>query len=579
MVTGVGTVSGTGWHSACYIRQSRKNANKSEASPEDQRDKTKAYVDSNADKGFTFAGFYEDIGKSGYDPDAERKGFDRMMNDARTGRINMIVVYYASRFSRQNYNVVLMQMLELFNLGVRVVSVTEGEFTNNNIMDLMNIVVKFEAGHNESRNKSIAVRGTFEKHREQGGWLGGHAPFGFQTEKVLKNGIAIQILKPREDEAETIRWCWDTIKAHRDEHIKQGQRHPGSLAGLVHQMHIDDRPTRGRRIGGVQKHAKWEVTTLNRILRDPRLAGYMAEPNKKGEKAKWAYRIQRDEQGNPLMYDYDPIIPRDEWWELQAWLDSRGRGRGLSRGESLLSALRNDRDEPILMCACGKSMCAYYGGGTSPSPSYRCNFRNVPGHDGNNTMVQHHLDEHIGRRIFSRIAQAEDNMETAGFLLEATRRFARTQESPSNARERSQLVTERHEAAQHLLECEEDYRSVKDKGPATRRVVLEEMDAAEKRLGALDQRLRDLAEADAPMLPIAQWINSEVGNGDPMGEGSWWASADLESKRSFVALFIDRIVVHKSAMRGNRWVQYDASKRLTITFAGEGEDEEVSEAA
>ncbi|WP_424213202.1 recombinase family protein [Streptomyces sp. BI20] len=569
-------MSGTGVYCACYIRQSRKKANKSEASPEDQRDKTKGYT---TEKGFNFVDFYEDIGKSGYDPDAERKGFDRMMNDARVGRINMIVVHYASRFSRQNINIVLMQVLELFQLGVRIVSVNEGEFTSDNVMELMNIIMRFEAGHNESRNKSIAVRGTFEKHRERGGWLGGHAPFGFEAYKEFVDGVEIQRLRPREEEAKVIQWCWATIKKHRDEPIQQGKRHPGSLAGLVHQMHLDDVPTRGKRIGGVQKHAKWEVTTLNRILRDPRLAGYMAEPNTKGEKAKWAYRIQRNEDGTAKKYDYAPIIPVDEWWELQAWLDSRGQGRGLTRGTSLLSALRNPEDEPILMCACDKSMCAYYGGGTSPSPSYRCNFRNVPGHNGNNTMVQHHLDEYVARRIFARIIAAEEDGDTAGFLLEATKRFARTQESPSNARERAQLVTERHEAAQRLVECEEDYKAVKDKGPATRRAVLEEMDAAETRLKALDDALQTLAEADAPALPIQQWINSEEGNGDPMGEGSWWATATLESKRRFVALFVDRIVVHKSAMRGNRWVQYDASKRVSLTFAGEGGTEEASEAA
>ncbi|MFF4430510.1 recombinase family protein [Streptomyces sp. NPDC001513] len=574
MITGGTTVNGTGVFCACYIRQSRKKANKSEASPEDQRDKTKGYSDN---EGHHFVDFYEDIGKSGYDPDAERKGFDRMMNDARAGRINMIVVHYASRFSRQNVNIVLMQVLELFQLGVRIVSVNEGEFTSNNVMDLMNIIMRFEAGHNESRNKSIAVRGTFEKARERGGWLGGLAPFGFEAYKAFVDGVEIQLLRPRKDESKVIKWCWETIKRHKDDTIKQGQRHPGSLAGLVHQMHVDKVPTRGARVGGAWKDALWEVTTLNRILRDPRIAGYMAEPYGNGKKA--AYRIQRNADGTPKKYGYDPILEPAEWWELQAWLDSRGRGRGLTRGESLLSALRNPEDEPVLNCACDKSMCAYYGGGTSPSPLYRCNFRNVPGHNGNNTMVQHHLDEYVARRIFARISTAEEDGDTAGFLLEATKRFARTQEAPSNARERAQLVTERHEAAQHLKECEEDYKSVKDKGPATRRAVLEEMDAAETRLKTLDDALKALAAADAPALPIQQWINSEEGNGDPMGEGSWWATATLASKRRFVTLFVDRIVVYKSAMRGNRWVQYDASKRVSITFAGEGETEEASEAA
>ncbi|MFF2406729.1 recombinase family protein [Streptomyces sp. NPDC058092] len=569
MINEVGTVSGTDTYCACYIRQSRKKANKSEASPEDQRDKTRAWVDG---EGHAFVDYYEDIGKSGYDPNAERKGFDRMMNDARSGKINMIVVHYASRFSRQNYNVVLMQMLELFNLGVRVVSVNEGEFSNNNVMDLMNIVMRFEAGHNESRNKSIAVRGTFEKARAQGGWLGGHAPFGFSVEKELRNGIPVQILRPRDDESETIQWAWHTIKSNMDIHTAPHAKHPASLAGLVDHMNGNGMKTRAARIGGTQKDARWTVTTFTRILRDPRLAGYQAIPNTRGVEQpegvnRWKYRIQRDENGQPLMYDYEPVIPRAEWWELQAWLDTRGRGRGLSRGQSLLSALRNANDEPVLYCDCHKPMCSYAG--TSPKPQYRCNFRNVPEHVGGNSMVQAHLDEHIGRVVFGRILTAEGDGDTAGFLLEATKRYARTQEAPSNLRERRQLVMERAEAAQLLKECEADYKSVKDAGPATRRAVLEEMDRAETALAALDARLRALAEADSPALPIAQWINAEDGNGDPMGEGSWWATASLADRRQFVALFVDRIVIHKTHLRGNKWKQYDAAERLTITFAGD----------
>lgn len=572
-----GTVSGTMIYAAPYIRQSRRKANKSEASPEDQRDQTGKYIASVPGAVLVGAGLYEDIGVSGYDPNAERKGFERLLNDCRAGRVNMIVVHYASRFSRQNYNVVLMQMLELFSLGVRIVSVNEGEFKNDNVMDLMNIIMRFEANHNESRNKSIAVKGTFEKARAAGGWVGGHAPYGFTVERRLSKGIAIQVLVPHTtphkvgpklSESDVVRLMCQTIRAGFGTEVPRGERNPASLLGVVEMLNEKGIPCRGATKGGVHKDARWAVSTINRCLRDPRLAGYVAEREaRNGHK----YRIIRDEDGSPLIADYEPIIPREEWWELQEWLDGRGQGRGLYRHDSLLSGLRNADGASVLQCSpgCDKPMSSYTpsASSTTQSRNYRCNYRDSPGHKGNNSMVQHHLDDYVASRILSRIAQAHNDPDMGDLLAEATKRFASTVTPTTDLRERTRLVTERHEASQALQEAEADYKSVADKGPAVRRAVLEEMDRAEKRLAALDGALRALEDAAKPLLPIDLWCGD--GDGNLTGSGSWWDGASLADRRTFVALFVDRVVVHKTGLRGNRWKTYDAGERVTLTWAGE----------
>jgi DNA invertase Pin-like site-specific DNA recombinase len=575
MISRGGTVTGKTWYAAQYIRQSRKKANKSEASPEDQRAETGAWISAQPDCVLVGAGRYEDIGVSGYDPNAERKGFERLLADCRAGRVNMIVVHYGSRFSRQNYNVVLMQMLELFTLGVRVISVNEGEFKNENIMDLMNIVMRFEQGHNESRNKSIAVRGTFQRAREAGGWVGGHPPYGFQVIKSLSGKIAIQTLWPQDtipatgpqiSERDVVRLMWSTIKAGMNADIQRGQRNPASLAGLMLMLNERGIPTRGATKGGVHKDALWSVSTINRCLRDPRLAGYKAERiNRHGHQ----YRILRDADGKPLTGGYEPIIEPHEWWELQAWLDKRGLGRGNYRHTSLLSALRNAEDKPMLKCGCGASLTSYTPSAKSTAKafSYRCNKRDVEAHTGTNTMVQHHLDDYVAARIFALISTADGDPESLDVLTEATRRFALKIQPVGNVQERTRLVTERAEAAAALREAEGDYREVASKGPATRRAVLEELDRAEQRLAELDSALAALESADTVRLPIEHWLAAP--DGDPLGEGSWWASASLADKREFVALFIDRIEIKKTSLRGNRWKTYDARERVTLTWAGD----------
>jgi DNA invertase Pin-like site-specific DNA recombinase len=577
------------WYAAPYIRQSRAKANKSEASPEDQRAKCCDFIERQPDTVLVGRGAYEDIGVSGYSPTAERKGFGRLMNDCRAGRVNMIVVHYASRFSRQDTNLVLRQMLELFSLGVRIISVNEGEFKSDNVMDLMNIILRFEASHNESRNKSIAVRGTFEQQRAAGGWVGGHPPYGFRVERALVGKVVIQTLVPQDEpapgghslsERDVVRLMWATIKAGRGAEVPRGQRDPASLAGIMFMLNKDGIPSRGALKGGVHAHAKWSVSTVNRCLRDPRQAGYKAERvGRHGHE----YRIERDAEGNPVMAGYEPNIPPEEWWELQAWLDGRGKGRGLYRHDSLLSALRNARDEPVLRCSvtCGKSMTSQNPSGTSTAvgASYKCNDRDG-GHKGTNSMNQKALDTYVASLIFARLGAAEDDPDTADMLLAATRRFARRVEPAGDVRERRQLVVERALAAQGLKEAETEYKAAvtANAGPRVRAAVLESMDAAEARLAHLDAALAALDDVQSPVLPIGAWLNDD-NERDPIGEGSWWATASLSERREFVTLFVDRIDVGKLTVKPNRWHPYDPAIRVNVTFVSEARDNQQRQEA
>ncbi|MCX4687284.1 recombinase family protein [Kitasatospora purpeofusca] len=580
-----GTVTGTLWYAAPYVRQSRKTANKSEASPEDQRIKTRACIENMPDTVLVGAGLYEDIGVSGYDPNAERKGFGRLMDDCRAGRINMIVVHYASRFSRQDTNLVLRQMLELFSLGVRIISVNEGEFKSDNLMDLMKIIMAAEANHNESKNKSIAVRGVFEAQRAAGGWVGGHAPYGFTAVQETVGKIVIQKLTPATEvpsegpqisERDVVRLMWATIKAGKDKVVPRGKRNPASLAGVMSMLNDTERiPCRGAARGNAE--ARWSISTISRCLRDPRHAGYMAERvGRHGH----VYRILRDEAGNPLVADYEATIPPDEWWDLQAWLETRGPGKGLYRHDSLLSALHNIHDEPILRCCdkCAKPMSSQNPSGTSTAvgTNYRCNFRDV-GHKGTNTMSQKALDPYVALQIFHRIGASEMDADTADMLLAATKRFARTVEPAGDIRERRQMVTDRADAARALKEAKADYEGAMKAGagPAVRSVILGAMTTAETRLAALDKSLAALDEADRPELPIAAWLH-EDNEGNPIGEKSWWGKASLPERREFIAFFVEKISVGKlpEGVKPNRWHPYDPAIRVEITFVSEARDAE-----
>ncbi|WP_221495698.1 recombinase family protein [Streptomyces netropsis] len=65
---------------AGYTRQSKKKADKSEASPKTQDDATARKA---RERGCKFLGHYRDIGVSGCNPNAKRKNFERLLNDCR----------------------------------------------------------------------------------------------------------------------------------------------------------------------------------------------------------------------------------------------------------------------------------------------------------------------------------------------------------------------------------------------------------------------------------------------------------------------------------------------------------------
>jgi DNA invertase Pin-like site-specific DNA recombinase len=585
-------VTGMDIHAAVYKRQSSKRVNGSEASTATQHEKG---TEEARKRGAIRITYYEDLDKSAFKANVVRKEFDRMIADCRAGRVNLIVVHYMSRFSRQHPLDALPLIQELLNLGVTIVSVTEGAFALDNIMDLFNLIFRLEAAYRESANKSVAVTEAKVKAKSLGGYVGGTAPFGFTLVSETRyddNGrpVVVQLPVIDDDEAGHIREAWARIRRHMDTPVQPGKSHPGSLSGICIQFNDEGVKTRGQTTGKERADSRWQVDTLKRILMDPRTAGMQAEPlytlddeetavevevetgkpGKRETRKIKGYRILRDpETTEPLRWS-DPIIPVAEWWELQGWLSKRGRGRGRERRASLLTGLRSlDDDRPILTCECRRPMGVLNSNSTTQLPSYRCTRPRggeYPGqHDGGNTVVQTYLDDYLARRVFALISTGEDDVETGDVLAEAARRFGRANEAPETAGERAALLAERADAVDALTNLAESLVRART-GIVRRRLEQEEAKAAD-RLAAAEHRLAVLDDQVTPRLPIGQWLPEDT-DADPIGPGSWWHSADLDDRREFLTFFIDNVTIVKSTKRGgHRWVTYDTEKRVRLSWA------------
>ncbi|MEV0774919.1 recombinase family protein [Streptomyces sp. NPDC050428] len=587
-------------HAAGYGRQSAARANKSEASPTTQRVANKGEADRRKAAGADvhWVGHYEDIGISAY-TGKERPGYERLLKDCRAGRVNMIIVYYISRLSRMEPLDAIPVVTELLNLGVTIVSVTEGEFRKGNLMDLIHLIMRLDAAHNESKNRSAAVYGAKQQAKEAGGYIGGTAPYGRNLTPETRRSsdgrpIVVQTLTTRADEADVIREVWGLIKYHKENPRPavpgEGRVVPGSIGWITAKLNRDGVPTRGASKGKARKDSGWHPNTLTRILRDPTLAGYRTEAVYKlrddGTRTNTVseYRIVRDDHGEPVSA-WEPILDTADWWQLQEWLQRRVVRKWSSISRNLLTSIET------LYCECGRAMKSSVATKASGRQStYRCSRPTGMEPDGQHTgtvaVSQELVDDYVARRIFTIIGAAEGDHEASEILREAHKRLGETIEAPETAQERAALVADRADAAR-ALETLYDMQPSYMSNEIGRKRFAKSVSDQEARMAAAEERIAALAAMDAPALPIAEWLERDSdtedgeGGGDSIGPGTWWAKADLSARRNLVKLFIERVVVRKAetrerAVRGKAW----RGDRVVITWATESlADEERDQVA
>jgi DNA invertase Pin-like site-specific DNA recombinase len=564
----VASVHGAADVAAIYVRQSRKKADGSEASPAvqvEESEKKAIALDLRS------LPVYSDVGISGYDPNAERPAFERMLKDAAAGKFSKIIVYYMSRFSRQEPLEVLAVVRELWSYGITIISVTEGEFRPDDFGSLIHLLARLEGNHKESKLKSINVKKTKQKARNLGGYMGGPPPYGFHTRKVLKDGVAIQELVPDwKVQAPIVRDLVAYMLEHRNDPADKFGKHPASILGACEWLnaHPQAKPRRGE---------TWKDASVTRLLIDPRLAGFAADyvyenaADEERRRKTRAYVIQRDDDGHEIIGNEAIVTPAD-WYTLQEHLRSRANKGRASNGESLFGG------SGLVDCECGKLFTFFWARKTDVK-NYRCPRTRVDDvgrtHDGGNSISALHLEDWVARRIFALITTSAGDEETQEILLEATRRYGRRVEAPQTAGERTELVRARAADTQALNDLYDREEAGDYDDPIGRKRFRDRKDKILTRIKAAESRLAELDTIETPALPIEQWLPEDA-DADPIGPGSWWHGASLDQRRDMVALFVERITVHKAASKGGNYngVVFNAGSRAEITWARPHDDEE-----
>ena len=161
---------------------------------DNQREASEAYIKSQAHEGWKFVRErYDDGGFSG--GSMERPALQRLLDEVRARKIDVIVVYKVDRLTRSLAD--FAKLVELFDAhGVSFVSVTQAFNTTTSMGRLtLNMLLSFAQFEREITGERI--RDKVAASKRKGIWMGGAVPLGYRVED--------RALRVVEDEAEIVR--------------------------------------------------------------------------------------------------------------------------------------------------------------------------------------------------------------------------------------------------------------------------------------------------------------------------------------------------------------------------------------
>lgn len=270
-----------------------------------QREACEAYIKSQAHEGWRLVPTnYDDGGHSG--ASLERPALRELLNDVRSGKVDVIVVYKIDRLTRSLTD--FAKLVEVFDQqSVSFVSITQSFNTTTSMGRLtLNVLLSFAQFEREVIGER--VRDKIAASKKKGIWVGGPVPYGYQTfEKKLS-------VEP--EEANTVRMIFERYLALK------------SIGPLLTELDQNGVRTRKQKLssGRIRGGGRYGKGTLYHLLKN---RFYVGEVVYKGSVNKG---------------EHDPIVDRDVFESAQRLLSSNAIERKTSRqsSDALLAGLLFD---------------------------------------------------------------------------------------------------------------------------------------------------------------------------------------------------------------------------------------------
>ena len=189
---------------------------------------------------------YTDKGFSG--KDTNRPGFEKMMNDIRTGKIKRVIVYKLDRISRSILD--FANMMEIFQkYHVEFVSSTEKFDTSTPIgRAMLNICIVFAQLERETIQKRVTD--AYYARCKRGFYMGGRIPYGYRLTSTVIDHVSTSMYEEVPEESEQLKLI-DSMYADTN----------NSLGDIVRYLNEH----RMKNLRG----ANWNTARISEMLRNP----------------------------------------------------------------------------------------------------------------------------------------------------------------------------------------------------------------------------------------------------------------------------------------------------------------------
>ncbi|MCP1109729.1 recombinase family protein [Ohessyouella blattaphilus] len=258
------------WQAADYVRLSKDDGDKEESdSVVNQKELIASFV--SRQKDIELAGpSYVDDGFSGVNFD--RPGFQRLLEDIKSGRINCVIVKDLSRLGR-NY-IETGKLIEHFfpYMGVRFIAINDNYDSQRHNSQTDDLIVPFKNLINDatSADTSRKIRSQFEVKRQKGECIAPFAAFGYRKDPEDHNRLLVD-----ETAAEVVR---DIFKWKIEGMSQQGIADRLNGMGVPSPLEYKKNSGSNFRTTFQKNHkTKWTPVSVGRILKNDLYIGVLTQ--------------------------------------------------------------------------------------------------------------------------------------------------------------------------------------------------------------------------------------------------------------------------------------------------------------
>lgn len=248
---------------------------------------------------------YFEGSKSGYKTAvSDRDMLQAAMEDAKKKEYDILVAYKDDRIGRRMWEIGA-YFMTLKNYGVDIYTVKDGCISpeGDDIMGQMMLVLRFGNAQKSSSDTGMRVKDTAQKLVQQGRFMGGTAPYGYElvlSGELSKHGRALHRLKIIPEQAEVVRYIYDLSLNREFGSFK--------IARLLNES---------KYYKSTAPNDVWKSSTITTILTNPVYAGHIAYKRRERINGKY-HRLDSSDWIKSSETDEElQIIDSDTWNRAQ----------------------------------------------------------------------------------------------------------------------------------------------------------------------------------------------------------------------------------------------------------------------